>query len=250
MLQPFAHRYLILFVVFVLTLLVLLDAHEYRSIMSLGYTILLWSVCIITLTGLYLAITATFILASKRYSRLFIYFPAVGLTAMTANTFLTNFNASIFSDYNFSLDVAISHLPVNLAIGFVFEGIFIVFVYPLVRQSSSIQSVPTKPIIATVLIAGKRFRLDEIRAVSSQDHYVEVTTVNGTSMLRARLADVVDQLSDVDGVMPHRSHWVTRDAVDQMMGNASKKVLALVNGAEIPVARGRVAEVRDWLDTY
>lgn len=248
MLQPFTHRYLILFVFFVLTLLVLLDAHDYRSIMPLGSTILLWSICILTLTGFYVAITAGLILASKRYSRLFIYFPVVGLTAMAANTFLTNYNASILSDYNFSLEVAISHLPVNLAIGFVFEGIFMVFVYPLIRQTSDIPDARAIPANATILIAGKRFRLDEIRAVSSQDHYIEITSLNRTSMLRARLTDVVDQLSGIDGIMPHRSHWVARGAVDRMKGNASKKVLVLATGAEIPIARGRVAEVRDWLE--
>ena len=250
MLRPFTHRYLILFVFFVLTLLVLLNAHDYRSVMPLGSTILLWLICILTLTGLYLAITAGLILASKRYSGLFIYFPVVGLTAMTVNTFLTNYNASIIFGNNFSLDVASSQLPINLAIVFVFEGIFMVFVYPLIRQSTSIPDAPAKPANATVLIAGKRFRTDEIRVISSQDHYIEITTLNGSSMLRARLGDVVDQLSGVDGIMPHRSHWVARDAVDRMTGNASKRVLALAIGSEIPVARGRVAEVRDWLDTH
>ena len=59
--------------------------------------------------------------------------------------------------------------------------------------------------------------------------------------------DVADQLSEVEGIMPHRSHWVARGAVSRMAGNANKKVLVLGSGEVVPIARGRVAEVQEWL---
>ena len=82
----------------------------------------------------------------------------------------------------------------------------------------------------------------------SQDHYVEVTTVDEKAFLLARLVDVANQLSGVEGIMPHRSHWLAKSSVSKLAGNASKKTLVLDSGREVPIARGRVAEVRNWLE--
>jgi len=87
MLQTLVHRYLVLFAILAIATLVLLNAHDYLSVMSLGATIVLWSVCVVTLIGLYVALTGALILLSQRIPGLFIYFPVVGIVAMTINTF-------------------------------------------------------------------------------------------------------------------------------------------------------------------
>jgi len=83
----------------------------------------------------------------------------------------------MLSGQSFQLGETIANLPLNYSIGLVFETIFVVFVYPLMlRRTKQLEPVPEVK-GGSVLIAGKRFRSEDIRFITSQDHYVEVTTV-------------------------------------------------------------------------
>ena len=247
--QALAHRYLILFVVLVTSALVLWDTHGYREFMSIGDTIIVWTVCVLSLFGFYILITVIMIETAKRFPRVFIYFPLVGLLAMTINTFLTSFNVGLISEQAFSVDRVYSKLPFNLAVGLIFETIFVVFVFPIMRFKPD-HSEPVANTTVAVTIAGQKFKTNEIWSIESQDHYVEVSTANGKKLLRARLIDVAAMLSDVDGMMPHRSFWVSRSAIKRMSNSSNKKTLLLNSGEQIPVARGRVNDVRNWLEMY
>jgi hypothetical protein len=230
-------------------ILVLSNVHSYRDTLSIPLAAVFWIIMILTITVFYLLILYLGMLISKRFSGFFIYFPVVGFIAMTITTFLSNFNYSLMSGEAYTFELASSHLLFNIALGFLFETLFMIFVYPVVLADFDNDEVEdTVPIARSVTIAGTPFMSDEIRSVSSQDHYVEVATKTSKTLLRARLADVVAQLSGDDGIMPHRSYWVARSAVSQMTGNANKKALILDTGDEVPIARGRVAEVQVWLE--
>ena len=45
------------------------------------------------------------------------------------------------------------------------------------------------------------------------DHYVEVFTTSGSTLILIRFADVVAELEDAGGLRVHRSYWVVRDHV-------------------------------------
>lgn len=241
------HRYLILFVILTTTALVLWDTHGFRDILSISETIIVWSVCVISLIGFYAFITSIMIETAKRFTRVFVYFPLIGFFCMTINTFLTDYNVSLISGQTFSIDRVYSHLPFNLSIGLVFETIFVVFVFPIMRSNSEYLK-PIENTTITMTIAGQKFNTNEILSIESQDHYVEISTTSSKSLLRARIADIATMLSHIDGIMPHRSYWVSRNAIKGMSSSSNKKTLILTSGEQIPIARGRVAKVQDWLE--
>ncbi|MCB1383384.1 MAG: LytTR family transcriptional regulator DNA-binding domain-containing protein [Notoacmeibacter sp.] len=82
-----------------------------------------------------------------------------------------------------------------------------------------------------------------------QDHYVLVVTAKGREMLLMRLADAIRETEPVDGLQVHRSHWVARDGVADVIretGKNGRTLLRTTDGAEIPVSRGNVAGVKGW----
>ncbi len=244
------NRWMIVWDLLAVAILVLGNVHGYRDVLPVPLVAVLWTAMILTVTVFYLGILVLCIKISQRFSGFFIYFPIVGFMAMSITTFLNNFNYSLMTGEIYTFELASSHLLFNLALGLLFETLFMIFVYPKVLADIGTEDVVEEKEAPSqsITIAGTTFAIDEIYSVSSQDHYVEVTTLKSSTLLRGRLADVIDRLSSVDGLMPHRSHWVARKAVVDMAGNASKKTLVLATGAEIPVARGRISEVRRWLE--
>ncbi|MEQ1899988.1 MAG: LytTR family DNA-binding domain-containing protein [Devosia sp.] len=81
-------------------------------------------------------------------------------------------------------------------------------------------------------------------ALSVEDHYVDVITDRGKSLVLMRLADAMRETGSVEGLQIHRSHWVARAAVVRAHKSAGKLVLELSNGLKLPVSRGFLAEVR------
>lgn len=80
--------------------------------------------------------------------------------------------------------------------------------------------------------------------LSASDHHVEVVTERGSEVLRLRLADAINEMEPVDGMRPHRSHWVSRDAVESLeRENAHKFYLTLRNGDRVPVSRSYRAKL-------
>lgn len=90
---------------------------------------------------------------------------------------------------------------------------------------------------------------DAILALEGEDHYVRVHTRGGSTLLLLRLADAIAELDGIDGARTHRSWWVARDAVAEVLRRDRAVSLRLVNGIEVPVARNAVADLRaaGWL---
>lgn len=76
------------------------------------------------------------------------------------------------------------------------------------------------------------------------DHYVQVTTERGRTMLLLRLSDAIRETAPVPGLQVHRSHWVALDAVRRATRQSGKPVLELENGAVIPVSRSYLNAVK------
>ena len=76
------------------------------------------------------------------------------------------------------------------------------------------------------------------------DHYVEVTTEKGTSLVLMRLSDAIKETEPVMGLQVHRSHWVALDAVRRGLRQGGKPVLELETGALVPVSRTYLDAVR------
>jgi hypothetical protein len=59
----------------------------------------------------------------------------------------------------------------------------------------------------------RRFVLVSLANMTMQDHYIDIRTDRGGTLLLMRLADAIAETNVVDGLQIHRSHWVAKNAV-------------------------------------
>lgn len=80
-------------------------------------------------------------------------------------------------------------------------------------------------------------------SVEAQEHYIKVTTENGSGMALYRFRDALRELSGHAGMQVHRSHWVADVAVDQVAGKRGSMSILLLDGRRAPVSRRHELEV-------
>lgn len=101
---------------------------------------------------------------------------------------------------------------------------------------------PDKPSKLAELLMG-RLGWDVISLVA-QDHYVEVTTPQGTGLVLSRLSDAIAELSRLPGAQLHRSHWVARAHARALVRDGGKPMIRLSDGRTLPVSEARLPKVR------
>ncbi len=79
------------------------------------------------------------------------------------------------------------------------------------------------------------------------DHYLNVTTSNGSHLLLMRFKDALEKLSQFPGLQTHRSWWVALDAVQRTKKDGRKLILVMENGTEVPVSQTYLAKVKQQL---
>lgn len=82
-------------------------------------------------------------------------------------------------------------------------------------------------------------------SLSVQDHYVEVATAKGKSLVLMRLGDAIREVGETRGIQVHRSHWVALDAVARVNRAGGKVTVELSNGTSVPVSRGYMPAAKD-----
>lgn len=89
----------------------------------------------------------------------------------------------------------------------------------------------------------------DVLALEMEDHYVRVHTVLGSELVLMRLRDAMAELDGIDGRQVHRSWWVARGAVEEVLREGRNVRLKLARDIEAPVARAQVSELRDagWI---
>lgn len=141
-----------------------------------------------------------------------------------------------------------------LLIGVLVNGLF----HLLYRRAAE----PAPPMTRDESDAGSRANAPEPRfarrlppgfgpllALAGEDHYVRAIAAGREELVLVRLRDAVAELACVDGMQVHRSWWVARDAVREVRREGRALTLVLANGREVPVARDKVAQLRQagWL---
>ena len=86
-----------------------------------------------------------------------------------------------------------------------------------------------------------------ILALQAEDHYLRVHTARGEALIHMRIGDAEEILAGEDGVRAHRSFWIARRALKGVERKAGKLTLKLANGLDVPVSRGRIEAVNEWL---
>lgn len=89
----------------------------------------------------------------------------------------------------------------------------------------------------------------EIVALEMEDHYVRVHTMLGSALVLMRLRDAMALVGEIEGMQVHRSWWVARAAVEDVLREGRNVRLKLPRGIEAPVARANVAALKDarWI---
>lgn len=90
-----------------------------------------------------------------------------------------------------------------------------------------------------------KFRTGEVYAVSAEDHYLRVHTNLGEALILMRLADAVRELANIEGLQTHRSWWVAKQGLADVMKGDGKLTLKLKSGAVAPVSRTFAQAVRE-----
>lgn len=102
-------------------------------------------------------------------------------------------------------------------------------------------AAPPPPPLLDRLPPAQRGRLSHL---SMQDHYVDVVTDRGRTLVLLRLADAMRETEGVAGVQIHRSHWVARDAVSRAVRRDGKVLLEMRDGTLLPVSRSFLPAVK------
>jgi hypothetical protein len=89
----------------------------------------------------------------------------------------------------------------------------------------------------------------DIIALEMEDHYVRVHTALGSALVLMRLRDAMALVGEIEGMQVHRSWWVARAAVEDAVRDGRNIRLTLARGIEAPVARAKIADLRDarWI---
>jgi hypothetical protein len=82
-------------------------------------------------------------------------------------------------------------------------------------------------------------------ALEMEDHYVRAHTALGSDLILLRMRDAVAELGDLEGAQIHRSWWVARGAVRDVVREGRNLRLVLENGLEAPVSRAKARPLRD-----
>ena len=99
--------------------------------------------------------------------------------------------------------------------------------------------------ICKLLPADKR---GEILSMMAQDHYVEITTENGSHLQRMSMKSAIGMAKNLDGLQIHRSHWVATSALLSLERSSDRIFAILRDGRKVPVSKSKVAEVQQVLD--
>lgn len=90
----------------------------------------------------------------------------------------------------------------------------------------------------------------DLVALEMEDHYVRAHAPGRSALILMRMRDAERELEGIDGMRVHRSWWVARTAVEQLLRDGRSIKLQLRGGIEAPVARDRLPALRaaGWTD--
>lgn len=223
------------------------DPSVARPYVPLWFSIGLWPVSfmfyiLVKLIGLTVAAALLRYIPSMR-----IPLPLIGFVALFPTVMLCEVSMRIMSNGTYPND-----FPGQLVFYFVsvqcLETVFYRFILP-VAQMRTVRSAPASH-GRHLIVGGEKVELSGLLHIEAREHHVHLTFENDKALARARLGDIVAQTKVEDGMQPHRSWWVARDPAIRAERKNGRLVLRLRDDTEVPVARTRVDDVLNWLQTH
>lgn len=211
-----------------------------------AFMALVWFIACVLQVALYVSLLMLWGWAQGRISLPPLFLPIACLLA-----FLVNFEVTIWHIGLYSPDAAAveNTLPTFLkgaALALLFEALFLTYVLPMVQRPGADPALKER----TIVVAGEHFKVGDILYLRSNEHYLEVVTSSSRHKLRARLGDVVSQFEETDGVLAHRSHWIARGAIREMVSRDGTDQIVTSTGERLTVARPRREQVQNWMAAH
>lgn len=86
-----------------------------------------------------------------------------------------------------------------------------------------------------------------IQHIEAQEHYIRIITDKEKRMVLYRFSDAVREMPESMGMQVHRSHWVEKNAIKELMEEGQKLQIKLLNGNIVPVSRSFQSKVKGQL---
>jgi hypothetical protein len=93
----------------------------------------------------------------------------------------------------------------------------------------------------------RRRTAGDLICITSELHYVRVVTTDSEVMFLYNLRDAIDELSSDAGIQIHRSHWVARGHIREIIRKKGNFECTLSNGKKLPVSRRKYSEIKALL---
>ncbi|UXN76004.1 LytTR family transcriptional regulator (plasmid) [Devosia sp. A8/3-2] len=105
-------------------------------------------------------------------------------------------------------------------------------------------AAPAEPSAPAILERLPHPQRGQLSHISVSDHYVDVVTDKGTTLVLMRLGDAMRETAPVKGVQIHRSHWVALDAVAKVTRSEGRPMVEMRNGTRLPISRGFIEKAK------
>jgi hypothetical protein len=207
-------------------------------------SVLLWPNAFVVYLILYHIGLLAFAAASRKLQWLRLPTALLGLICLIPTVFTCEALVNLASDSTYPYNVEEQMIFYFLSVQSL-ETVFFRFIMPGVRQE-----MQSQPPSRQLIVGGEQIELEKLLHIEAREHHVHLTFEETTARARARLSDIVAQTDMSDGVQPHRSWWVARDPAIRVERKNGRVFLRLRDNTEVPVARTRVDDVLDWLQSH
>lgn len=111
---------------------------------------------------------------------------------------------------------------------------------PVARNGTPAQQFRKPATILTMLPANVG---TDVVYLKSEDHYIDVRTTVGSSLVKMRFSDAIADLGD-RGIKVHRSYWVATSHVQRLVRTGKRTQIRLTGGHQVPVSVTHLPTVR------
>ena len=243
-LSVMTHHRAILFMMLCLLAFMASDPSGTRAYVPLWASVVFWPI----IMGCYILFVVSGVvgvaLLTRWFPKLRVPMPIVGFLALIPTTGICERVVDIMSGGTFPYDFAGQLIFYFFSVQGV-ETVFIRFIVPELRKE-----VEAEADSRHLVVGGEKVDLNTLMHIEAREHHVHLTFEHAKSLTRARLSDIVAQTNAEDGMQPHRSWWVARDPAIRVERKNGRMFLRLRDNTQVPVARTRVEDVLNWLNTH
>lgn len=181
-----------------------------------------------------------------------INYPVVAIATVGA-IFASTFPLNLLTQSNFLIEnLTWADFSRNLLIAALVELLTVTSILPFFWEGTPpspelVDAPEPAPQLDTIRFEDKDIHLPSLLHVQSQEHYLEFVFEQTKFLLRGALKDFVALCDHSHGIQCHRSHWVAKKAVTGRKRQDGNPVLLLSNATAVPIARGRLSDVKSWL---